>query len=361
MNTVNLKQLVENICAGTYCQAELIQFIHLVQKISLSYLKFQQVLGKRIVGERMETDLELDDLALDCIAELFSRDEADRFFQLKRYYEPKFCEEPTLSDAEVLILTRRLVVRKTKQELSRIFRERDPEGAKIVRNIKVSVRNSEKMHLFKEMGRDFIFHSNGLVVTDPRPGGNPQLSSYLRRNCPPIPDDLLMSVFIDVYDPSKSVSLLIKHLFEKLHELDEYQNYVSLDAIVKLVRHAKFDLFKERLAAGDVTPTPQDHMESKEIENYIDVVMRMLEDKIRTQYLETGKLSATKTEIYRQALRDVLYDLIQKKDSSSYFRNLKHYIPTLTQQDYRQQERSVFEYLAKVAKREFRKHLKELL
>ncbi|HNR67168.1 MAG TPA: hypothetical protein PKN04_01145 [bacterium] len=361
MNNLNLRQLVVSICAGNFSHTELIQFIHLVQKISLSYLKFQEILGKRIAGERMEADVELEDLALDCIAELFSRDASDQFTQLKRYFEPKLEEEPGISDGDMLILIRRLVIRKTKQELSRIFRERDPEGAKIVRNIKVTVRNSDKLHLFKEMGRDFIFHSNGLIVDETNPHANPILGSYLRCDCPPIPDDLLLSAFIDVYDPAKSVSILMKQLFEKIHGYEEYQNYISLDSIVKLVRHVKFDLFKERLVAGDFTPTPQDHLESKEIEGYVDVVMGSLEEKIQSQYLKTGKLSAEKSAIYRQALRDVLFDLIQKKDSSSYFRNLKYYIPELTQQEYRQQERSVFEYLAKVAKREFRKHLKELL
>ena len=108
-------------------------------------------------------------------------------------------------------------------------------------------------------------------------------------------------------------------------------------------------------------PTPLDHLECKEIEGYIRVVINSVESKIDSQYLRTGKLPRSKAKIYSKALEDVLYDLIHKKDNSSYFRNLKYYLPELTQREYRQNERSVFEYLAKVAKKEFRKHLKELL
>lgn len=359
MKTANLSQLVKNIVTGDFCQTELIQFINLAQKISLSYLKFQEILGKRISGERLETDVELEDLALDCIAELFCREDETTFPQLRRYYGPKFEEDSDLSDADVLILTRRLVVRKTKQELSRIFRERDPEGAKIVRNIKVAVRNSEKLHLFREMGRDNIFYSNGLDVNAVT--SEEQWCSYLRRDMPPIPEEVLTSNFVDIYDPSQSVSTTIKRLFEHVHHQESYQNFLALDAIVKLVRNVKFEAFRERLISEESIPTPQDELESKEIESYISRVMESVSEKIRAQYLETGKLDSEKAVIYEKALRDVLFDLIQRKDNSSYFRNLKYYLPDLTQQDYRLKERSVFEYLAKVAKREFRRHLKEML
>ncbi len=357
MKTVNLSSLVSSICSGNYCQADLVQFIHLAQKISLSYLKFQQVLGKRISGERMETDVELEDLAMDCIAELFSRNDKGEFVQLVRYYMPKY-EEADLSDADVLVLTRRLVVRKTKQELSRIFRERDPEGAKIVRNIKVAVRNSDKLNLFREMGREYIYYSNGHDID---PIDHEAMNGFLRRDKSSMSEDLLNSRFIEIYQPNDSVSTCIRKLFERIYYYEEYQNFLALDSIVKLVRNIKFDAFRERLLEDDFVATPVDELESKEIESYISVVMKTVGQKIESQYLRTGKLDQERADIYYQALRDVLHDLIQKKDNSSYYRNLKYYLPELSQQEYRSEERSVFEYLAKVAKREFRKHLKELL
>ncbi|MBD3385941.1 hypothetical protein GF407_13575 [candidate division KSB1 bacterium] len=361
MSISNLSELVHNICSGTYHQTELMQFIHLSQKISLSYLKFQELLGKRITGERLDTDVELEDLAIDCIAELFSRDENDCFPQLKRYYETKFSETPDLNDAEILVLTRRLIVRKTKQELARIFRERDPEGAKIVRNIKVAVRNSDTLRLFKDMGKEYVFYTNGHNIPIDNIQITPQIERYIRRQNPPIPEDLLSSRFLESYNPNDSVSTSIRKLFRHVHELREFQNFIALDTIVKLVRSMKFQTFKERILSDDHVPTPQDTIELKEIENYVHVVMIKVNQKIDSQYLRTGKLKHDKAQIYSNALCDVLYDLIQKKDSSSYFRNLRYYMPHLSQQDYRTKERSIFEYLAKVAKREFRKHLKELL
>ncbi|MBN1999349.1 hypothetical protein JW935_17450, partial [candidate division KSB1 bacterium] len=89
MKENNLTQLVKNAIAGRYSQSELVQLINLAQKISLSYLKYQEVSGKRISGERVETEIELEDMAIDCIAELFSGDGQGNFPQLIRYYQPK--------------------------------------------------------------------------------------------------------------------------------------------------------------------------------------------------------------------------------------------------------------------------------
>lgn len=361
MKRLNLTQLVLNICSGNFCQSELIQYINLTQKISLSYLKYQEMLGKRISEERPESENELSDMALDCIAELFARDETGNFSQLKRYYEAKFSEMHEIADADVLILTRRLIVRKTKQELSRIFRERDPEGAKIVRNIKVAIRTSEKLYLFRDMGKEFVFYGNGMLINKGEIIFDENLNQYLRKQHPPISEDVLHQYFLDLYNPSDSVSVIIRKLLQRIYTLEYYQNYISLDAIVKMVRNVKFDAFRERMIAKEKVPTPADNLESKEIEGYIDLVMESMWTRLDSQYLKTEKLKKDKAVIYHKALREVLNDLIHKKDNSSYFRNLKYYLPELSQQAYRQQERSIFEYLAKLAKKEFRKYLAEMI
>ncbi len=360
MKNANLTQLVYTICDGSYSQASLIQYINLAQKISLSYLKYQEMLGKRISGDAWEADLELADLAMDCIAELFGRDDNGRFPQLKKYYEGKFAEMPFINDAEVLILTRRLIVRKTKQELSRIFRERDPEGAKIVRNIKVAIRTASDLHLFRELGKEYVFHGD-IPKWDPSHALTRPVQDYLRRTLTPIPEEILHKLFLDNYHSGDSVSVSIRRLLTALHALADNQNFCGVDAVVKLVRYVKFDTCRDRLAAGDAVATPADELESKEMEQYITVVMDSIWERLDSQYLRTQKLPVEKAAIYYKALRDVLYDLIQKRDTSSYYRNLKFYMPNLTQMEYRQQERSVFEYLAKLAKKEFRKYLCEML
>jgi len=150
MDTKNLSQIVSRICSCEYSEQELLSFVNLVQKISLSYLKYQEVIGKHIRWERRQRSTELEDMAIDCVAGLFMRNENNEFVQLKRYFEPHLAKEPKPDNVELLILLRRLVIKKTKQELSRIFKERDPEGAKIIRNIRVAVKNADDLGTFRQ-------------------------------------------------------------------------------------------------------------------------------------------------------------------------------------------------------------------
>jgi len=157
MESGKLVPLVHNICASNYSAAELTEFINMSQKIAISYLKYLEVIGRNIRPKKSEGINELEDVAIDCIAGLFMRNDKGEFTQLQRYFGPKIESDMVLNELEATSMLRRLIVKKTKQELSRIFRERDPEGAKIIRNIKVAIRSSNELKSFKEMGREFIF------------------------------------------------------------------------------------------------------------------------------------------------------------------------------------------------------------
>jgi len=68
----NLSKLVLLIYSNKYDEAKLTEFVNIVQKISLSYLHYQEVSGRYIRFERNKNTGELEDLALDCIAGLFN-------------------------------------------------------------------------------------------------------------------------------------------------------------------------------------------------------------------------------------------------------------------------------------------------
>ena len=120
VKTSDLSSLVSAICSGDYKEPELTEFVNLVQKISLSYLKYQEVIGKHIRWERNKNVTELEDLALDCVAGLFMRNDEGEFIQFKKYFERSSANILDIENAEIMVLLRRLIIKKTKQELSRI-------------------------------------------------------------------------------------------------------------------------------------------------------------------------------------------------------------------------------------------------
>ncbi|MDZ7271350.1 MAG: hypothetical protein ONB17_07020 [candidate division KSB1 bacterium] len=354
----SLTGLIRKICAGTYSSAELVQFVNLLQKAALSYLRYQELSGKRIALVRQDRE-ELEDLAMDCVAELFMRDEQGAFVQLRKYFGQKL-EEIGDNDAEMMLQVRRLVVKKTKQELSRIFRERDPEGAKVVRNIKVAVRNAKDLTSFREMGREFIcFAPNGH-------SGQARDALYphcppLRRTCPPCPEEMLCLQFNGVNHPRDSVSASIRKLLALVDADPGYQNYLSVDVVARIIRTVRNEMFRDNVGGERHTSTPLEHVQLEEIRLAKERAIRHIRQKLHATYLEGGKLGEEKAAIYCDALVDVLDDMVEERRPDSYFRLLKDRMPTLTQKQYRQQERTVFEYLAKVAKKEFRQQLRALL
>ncbi|MGH7598553.1 MAG: hypothetical protein ACREOI_19530 [bacterium] len=396
MDAKRLSYLVPRIVQGGYSQGELVEFINLVQKISLSYLKYQEVIGKHIRWERRGKSGELEDMAIDCVAGLFMRNDANEFVQLRRYFGPYLDGRGELNDVELLIMLRRLVIKKTKQELSRIFKERDPEGAKIIRNIRVAVKNARDLGIFREMGREYIFlrHGAGSRIavhaeaakkkiaaakvpafmkdsSQPEPVTAVQAIKaneltddelfYLRKSKPSIPEKTLKNHYLDLYTAKDHVSTTIRKMLSVVKTDERFQNFLPTDVVARLIRHTNLEMVRTRLIAQIEDVSPLDYVRLKEIERAKKRVLHRVRQKIHSQYVASGKVSTEKGDIYFKTLADVLEDITHSKKIESYFRHLRKYIPDLTQRRYRDEERTIFEYLGKLTKKWFRELLKDLL
>jgi hypothetical protein len=399
MDAKRLSYLVPRIVQGGYSQGELCEFINLVQKISLSYLKYQEVIGKHIRWERRGKSGELEDMAIDCVAGLFMRNENNEFVQLRRYFGPYLDGNTELNDVELLIMLRRLVIKKTKQELSRIFKERDPEGAKIIRNIRVAVKNARDLGIFREMGREYIFLRNGAgsrswahadihkkktaaktvpaflketangksMETEPAVAvvKAADLSEdervYLRKTKPSIPEKTLKNNYLELSTAKDHVSTTIRKMLSVVKTDERFQNFLPTDVVARLIRHTNLEMVRTRLISQIEDISPLDYVRLKEIERAKKRVLQRVRQKIHSQYVASGKVAAEKGEIYFKTLSDVLDDITHSKKIESYFRHLRKYIPDLTQRRYREEERTIFEYLGKLTKKWFRELLKDLL
>lgn len=370
MDAKKLSSFLPVLCSGRCTESELAEFVYLVQKISLSYLKYQEVIGKHIRWERQRKSSELEDLAIDCIAGLFMRNDGGDFVQLKRYFSPHLPPHGRADDVELLILLRRLVIKKTKQELSRIFKERDPEGAKIIRNIRVAVKSANDLATFRETGREYIY----LRKERPRRGGSAprvvvlrgaDLSegelNYLRKTKPAIPEKSLKNLYLDLYALKDHVSTTIRKMLSIVRSDARYQNFLATDIVARLIRHTNLEVVRARLIADIEDLSPLDYLRLKEIDQAKAIVLQKISDKLQHQYISSGKVTASKAEIYYCTLADLLDDITHSRKSESYFRHLRKYMPEITQRRYRDEERTIFEYLGKLTKKWYRELLADLL
>ncbi len=365
---------MRKICACRYSPSDLTDFVNISQKIAISYLKYLEVIGRNIRPKKSEGVNELEDVAIDCIAGLFMRNENGEFVQLQRYFSSKIEADSEFSEIEAASMLRRLIVKKTKQELSRIFRERDPEGAKIIRNIKVAIRSSDELVSFKEMGREFVYLVDDTTEADfpedeSLDGGDvsvamnvqSKISLKAERLKNPIPEKILFQNFLHKYNPSDSVAAMMKKMLTIVGEFPDYQNFLAIDVIATIIRDVTFQHVRERLSNTVDNHSPINDLQTKEIDQVNTVIIEIIQQKISKQYLRKEKISSEKAEIYSKAIVDFVHEMTQGKETDSNFKYLKRYIPNLTQQQYRENERSIFEYLVKITKKSLRKRLKELL
>lgn len=379
MDSKKLSFLVPKIVHEGYTQGELVEFINLVQKISLGYLKYQEVTGKHIRWEWRRKRGELSDLALDCVAGLFMRNDNNEFVQLRRYFGPYLEANAALNDVELLIMLRRLVIKKTKQELSRIFKERDPEGAKIIRNIRVTVKNAADLATFREKGREYIYvrsgrmmrsHAHQLehaavgIAAPAAPSGadfSTEELTYLRKAKPAIPEKSLKQNYLELYAPKEHVSSTIRKMLSVVENDERFQNFLPTDMVTRLIRHTNLEVVRNRLIAQIEDVSPLDYVCLMEIERAKQRVLQRVRHKIQNQYVASNKIVTEKGEIYYKTLADVLDDITHSKKIESYFHHLRKLMPDLTQRRYRQEERTIFEYLGKLTKKWFREYLEDLL
>jgi len=353
--TSKVSELVGLICDGSYRENEITEFVNLIQKISLSYLKYQEVIGKHIRWERNNNLGELEDLALDCVAGLFMRNDKGEFIQFQKYFLGNYINLEQLDDVETLVLLRRLVIKKTKQELSRVFKERDPEGAKIVRNIKVAIKSASDFDSFREMGREYVYSTNGNgKLTNKKPSQNGSQkkhghdnsnglpdSTYLRKLQPSIPEKSLRGEYLSLFTPKDPVSAGIRKMLQVVKEDERYRNFLPLDMVARIMRHTNIEMARDQFSDQNSDSSPLDDLKLKEIEKRKISVLNRIEKKIRSQYVDTEKISPAKGQIYYKALADILEDISQGKKYDSYFKHLKRYLPNLSQRAYRSQERTV--------------------
>ncbi len=368
---MDLYGTLKRVLQGDYSQQDLVQIVDLFQKTALSYLRYLQVSGKRIGGERENLASELEDLALDCIAPLFKRDKHGRFVLLIAYFGANLENYKPGDNVHLLSDTRRLVVKKTKQELARIFRERDPEGARLLRNIRVAVRYSDDLHIFREAGRDWLcFRAYAvadlqaeMAAVSENGHSAPQPDTRapgLRRHQPVIPEEQLSQLFLSVHKSTDPVSTSLRKILNLLDPLEQYQNCVPVDLVARTIRQAHDESMRSHTERISQQDTPFEHLQTLEIEQAMSAVDESIWEKLK-QYVWRRKLPLNVAEAYRFALRDVLRDILDHPDRVSYYKQLQHYLPNLGYREYRQEHRSVFEYLAKLGKRELSDRLKKLV
>ncbi len=143
----NIKHLLCKVINLTLTENELCQLVQKTRNIVEAHLLH---IRSSITRLCLTHGLTITDLAYDCIAEAFVKDENNQFICLHNFVESLREEINTLPDNEVFLAYKSFIIKIANTQLARLYAQIDPAGAKIHRNLRDCLKHSAKLKLIND-------------------------------------------------------------------------------------------------------------------------------------------------------------------------------------------------------------------
>jgi hypothetical protein len=271
--------------------------------------------------------LDRNQLAYDCIAELFQRDDAGSFVQIRAYFLPIPIDET--SPEQLLLHLQRLVFSKAQHALFRMHQEADPALGKILRNIKASLVSLRQFTESERFGSPCIA---------------PALCETLA-HLPPPDDGVLEERLGDLIRGDERIPEMLGRLSQYLRDQEEHSRIVPLLTVARLFQSA---YARKRLtsASGHAEELNVTEIDCRSI---IADSCRRVRARQGARYVRLSKLSDETLDMYLGLIEDSLSRRFVYNDAgeSSLFEDLRSRIPDLTASDYHNTHKAKLEYLNK--------------
>jgi len=187
--------LLRSALSGNINNFEINHLVKIAHQFAISRLS--QLISSRKISFAIQPHT-ISSIALDCIAEIFERDENNNFIELINYFDGER-SVATIPDEQIMIHFRILVFSKLKDGIFRIYREYDPVTSKILRNIKLIAKSSEQIIVHERFGDTFL--SLGKIELD--------------EHLPEYPYEELESILINRVHKKENIKILLLELDRK--------------------------------------------------------------------------------------------------------------------------------------------------
>ncbi|MCK9210871.1 MAG: hypothetical protein M0P61_08565 [Ignavibacteriaceae bacterium] len=273
----------------------------------------------------------LNTIALDCIAELFERDEKNNFVELIHFYEGKRIKD--LSDEEIISYFRNLIFSKIHDSIYRIYNERDPVLGKILRNVKLIVKKEETINKFQRFGITFL----SLCNEDER---NYQFPEY--------PIEELQSEVTLLLKGNENIKKIFLSTMQVINNTISYRKFFSLLDIAIVIKRILFNL---RINVDEFFRL-DDALIETDLEKIVRNALIEVRSTLKDKYGEKEKTTTKYLESYISAVEELMTNIFIRNDGleMSNFDCLANQIPNLEYEEYRRTHRNQFEYMVRVSK-----------
>ncbi len=325
----DLRRLIQSVTIENPSPADIHKFLSFCRAIAIVHLR------KKISTGRLKPDLfapSLEDLAVDCVAELFRTDARGTLIQVKTYFEGANME--TLSDQEMLAFLRRLICGRVNQSMFRFYSEWDPSLGRILRNVKLAVGSSQQFTFVERFGELCIV---------------PVLCETLE--CLPVFDlqqlDRLMRGE-GVMPITRSIPVLLSRLCRLLRDQREKSRVVPVVTVALLFRA----LYSESIDIAVEGLSMQDTFLPAEVLTIIQDECRRVHQEMEPQYVRTKNIPSAVFAQYFTVINQYLCGMLLDRPEGpvSLFQSLRLLMPDLTREIYSRVHQSKLEYLARLTR-----------
>ena len=332
-----LQLLINRIVNNSYSISDLKSFIHICSSIATAYLKTEIYYKRLFFPIVHKEDSDLQDYAIDLLADLFATDEKGTLIKIKKYFDPI-----DLRNNEVLFdELKKLILKVTKQELINKFKENDPAGYRLLRNIKLASKRNNKINTFSSIQRIYYYFDQNQI----------EIPEDLNPELPVIHKDKLIEIAFDAIKQFKTTPQIVEYLLLSIYQDKSVCGFVEQSTLYKCLREVKIG--KTVTIQDSVSHINLSQFESSihNLELSFNNLKIFLANQINSKYLKKDKITVARQQYYLSVLNEYFYDLITINKVNS----LKHYLDTdfiISKSDIHR-----IEYLIKLGK----EHLKQEL
>lgn len=325
---------LKEILSETPTSAAIRGAVALFHHIALVYLRHKDAAGTLM---HAHLALPLEDLALDCISELFERDATGKFIALTRYFDELRWESLSQDDLDGAV--RRLVFSAVNQELYRTYKESDPTLHRIIRNIKDASESTPGMHMIQ------INKDNCLIFAP----GDPQ------RSLPFAPPEYLAPYITGIVAHHDTTASILTEVHDLLSTQKEYFPGYPVIRLALLIRDAYARLTSNDHECASSEPDANEHLHLRDLNLLVAQSVRATGERFHNRYVSNGKIDPAVFRTYLTITEQLLRGEFAGEDDAggSFFERVRNHLPHVTLEEYRKEHRTTLEYLVKTARTDF--------
>ncbi len=333
---MELKQLISSVITEKPPSRSINEFVFLCRKIALVLIRRKLNSGRLHSGFFKSSP---DDLAIDCIADLFQQDDSGTLIQIKTYFESLSLEN--ISEKDLLTHLRRLVFARVNQSIFRMYNEADPALGKILRNIKLSLEALTNFTEIERFGEQCVAPCACATLEHLPEADRNDLERELRQNA----------------NGSEHIPALMAKLSVYLRGQTLHSRVVPLMMLAMIFRSLYSEVPEMNVA------TINDQFTVSDASGILRGICMQVMNETEPKYVGKGKIGAFIFKKYFEVIEENLNATIiqQNGERMSFYASLKSLIPDLTEKEYRKNHKSRIEYLARIAHKravkELRKHV----